>query len=444
MRLTRTLGTLGLVAVMYFQISGGPFTTEVLVAEVGPGMALLVLALMPLLWALPEALIIGELSSMLPLEGGYYAWVKRAFGPFWAFQNGWITWCYSLVDMALYPLLFTNALAWFLPEELTRLERWGVALAMIWTATLINLRGAGRVGATAMVAGLVVLSGFGVMAAASMPQLRNAPWVPFTVPGTEALGSLGVGLSLALWNYIGWDNASTVEGEIRDPGRTYPRALAWTFVLVVGVYFLALLPALSATDWRTWTEGSWPEIARATAGPLGGVIAPWIAVAGLASAFALFNAYLLTYSRIPLVVAVDGLLPAPLARTDARGIPRTAVWTSAAIYSGFALLPLQSLVVADVLLYAAAVGMEFLALIHLRRTEPALRGAFRLPLGWRGIALLAVPPMLTIVAVAVLAMRDGELGLPAVLAAATAVVTGPIVYRWRARKRVGGASDAMQ
>ena len=59
----------------------------------------------PLFWSLPEALIVGELASMLPEEGGYYRWVYHAFGPFWAFQNGWWTWMYSLVDMAIYPVV---------------------------------------------------------------------------------------------------------------------------------------------------------------------------------------------------------------------------------------------------------------------------------------------------------------------------------------------------
>jgi amino acid transporter len=82
---------------------------------VGPGLALLLLLVVPILWSVPEALIIGELASMLPEEGGYYRWVRRAFGPAWAFQNAWCTLLYSLVDMAIYPVLFAQYLAWFAP-----------------------------------------------------------------------------------------------------------------------------------------------------------------------------------------------------------------------------------------------------------------------------------------------------------------------------------------
>src|ERR671927_779285 len=147
--LKRTLTTLPLVFILYFSTSGGAFTTETLVREVGPGLALLILLLVPLVFSLPEVLIVGELASMLPLEGGYYRWVDRAFGRFWAFQNGWLTWMYSLVDMAIYPILFTQYLGYFAPT-LGTVERYALGLAVIWGATAINLRGALRVGRTSV------------------------------------------------------------------------------------------------------------------------------------------------------------------------------------------------------------------------------------------------------------------------------------------------------
>ncbi|MDZ7630168.1 MAG: amino acid permease [Gemmatimonadaceae bacterium] len=91
-----------MVFVLYFTVSGGAFTIETLVADVGPVLALAALVAIPLLWAVPEALLIGELASMLPVEGGYYRWVQRAFGDRWGFLNAWCTWLYSLVEMPLY------------------------------------------------------------------------------------------------------------------------------------------------------------------------------------------------------------------------------------------------------------------------------------------------------------------------------------------------------
>src|SRR5437016_11679858 len=154
--LKKSLGTLSLVFILYFSTSGGPHTTETLVRDVGPGLALLVLALIPIFWSIPEILIVGELASMLPEEGGYYRWVDRAFGRFWAFQNGWLTWMYSLVDMAIYPVLFLQYFGYFVPE-LSDVTRWVLMLAVIWGATAVNLRGALPVGRISIVAGLFII-----------------------------------------------------------------------------------------------------------------------------------------------------------------------------------------------------------------------------------------------------------------------------------------------
>jgi amino acid transporter len=434
MKVQRSLGTLALVFVMYFNTSGGPFTTETLVREVGPGLALLLLVLVPLFWSLPEVLIIGELASMLPQEGGYYRWVQRAFGDFWAFQNGWTTWMYSLVDMALYPLLFNQYLRYFFPE-LAPATQWIVSLAVIWGATAINLRGAFNVGRASIITGAFIVAVFFALAVASLPYAARVPWTPFAAPGTQATSSLAVGLSIALWNYIGWDNASTIEGEIRDAGRTYPRALAFALPLVTVGYLVPLLATLAATNWRTWTEGGWPQIAAAAAGPLGPSLAVLIAIAGMVSALSLFNALLLAYSRIPYVLAIDGLLPSVVSRTDARGTPRNAVLAAAVAYSIFVLIPFGQLLIADVLLYSFALMLEFGALVVLRRREPGLRGSFRIPVGRAGVIALAALPLAILGFVIYVSFRDGEYGLPALLGALAAVAMGVLAYYLARRLR---------
>src|SRR3954470_16791213 len=202
-RLARGLNTLSLVFILFFCTSGGPYTTETLVHSVGPGLGLLILILVPLIWSLPEVLIVGELASMLPLEGGYYRWVDRAFGRFWAFQNGWLTWMYSLVDMAIYPVLFNQYLRYFVPALSPRAE-WIVALAVIWGATAINLRGSARVGRMSVIAGSFIMLGFLMVAVLALPHATHIPWRPFASAEGHGAGGLAVGISIALWNYIGW------------------------------------------------------------------------------------------------------------------------------------------------------------------------------------------------------------------------------------------------
>ncbi len=401
---------------------------EGLVASVGPGVALLLLVLVPIFWSIPETLLVAELASMLPEEGGYYRWVRRAFGPFWAFQNGWWTWCYSLVDMAIYPVLLNLYLSYFFPELSTG-AKWAVALAMIWGATFINLRGAARVGQVSVFAAGVILATFLAITIAALPRVTHTPWLPFAHTGQTSFDALGVGLSTVLWNYLGWDNASTVGGEIKDASRTYPRALVIALVTVTAGYLLPVTATLGATDWTTWTEGGWADIARKSGGAAGPFLAFAVSVAGIVSAIALFNALLMAYSRIPLAMARDGLLPSGLARLDARGNPDRAVILSAVCYSVFALLPFAQLVVADVILYSMAMALEFGALVRLRMNEPLLRGAFRIPVGIGGVTTLAMMPMVILAVTIWLSYRGGELGAVAVVGALSAAAVGPLLYR---------------
>src|SRR2546430_11727562 len=268
----RGLGLGPLVAVLFFTVSGGPFGLEGLVGAVGSGLALLLLVATPLIYSVPEALLIGERASMLPVEGGYYQWVKRAFGPFVGFVNGWLSWIYSLIDMAIYQVLFVQYARWFAPE-LSKAGAWVLALVLIWGATWLNVRGTRVVGAVSGWLVAAVLAPFAVLAAAALwrwlggPAPTVLPVTPFHAAGTSFVGALGIGISQSIWNYSGWDNASTLGGEIEQAGRTYPRALSPTLPVVAGGDFLAIVPALAVTDWRTWRDRAVPDIPAGVPGP---------------------------------------------------------------------------------------------------------------------------------------------------------------------------------
>ena len=94
------------------------------------------------------------------------------------------------------------------------------------------------------------------------------------------LDDLAAGLEALPAFLPGWDNPSTVQGEVKDPSRTYLRALAFALPLVTIDYFVPLLTTLGASDWTTWTEGGWPQIAASATGSAGRWIAIWIALGG--------------------------------------------------------------------------------------------------------------------------------------------------------------------
>ncbi len=134
------IGLLSLVAILFFNVSGGPYGLEDAVGTLGPGLALVLLLVTPLVWSLPVSLAMAELAAALPEEGGYVVWVQRAFGRFWSFQVGWWSWINSFVDVAVYPALFADYVGFWRPD-MSPLERWALVLAFIWILTAINLAG---------------------------------------------------------------------------------------------------------------------------------------------------------------------------------------------------------------------------------------------------------------------------------------------------------------
>src|SRR5882724_1914163 len=106
----RKLTVLSLAAATYFMVSGGPYGVEELVQDAGYKLAIVILFFTPLIWSLPTGLMVGELAAALPAEGGFYVWVRRAMGPFWGFQEAWLSLVASVFDMAAYPALFVLSL----------------------------------------------------------------------------------------------------------------------------------------------------------------------------------------------------------------------------------------------------------------------------------------------------------------------------------------------
>jgi amino acid transporter len=431
----RRLPLLSLVMVFFFTVSGGAYGIEDLIGASGPGIALLLIVITPLIWSLPIGLMSAELSSAIPVRGGYYVWVKQALGPFWGFQEGWWSWFTSFVDMAIYPVLFADYLSTLLAQffnirllEESALAHWVVALLVIWFSTLLNVRGARAVGMSSRLFGVFILAPFAVMSVVGLIRLAQNPvpvWEPIVAPGSELLGAFGLGLFVVMWKFAGWDAVSTLNEEIENPQRNYLRAIGLTIPLVVLAYLLPTIAGLVAVpDPTQWTSGSFPTIAAAVGGaPLG----TWLAIGGMVSTVALFNALLLSISRLPFVLAEDGYLPQGITRLHPKfGTPWVSIVVCAVIYSIFSLRAFAFLVVVDVILYAAALFLEFIALIALRVKRPDLARPFRVPGGLPvAIGMTALPT--AVLALAVVSQIEFE-GVEAVYLSLAALASGPILY----------------
>jgi amino acid transporter len=120
-----------------------------------------------------------------------------------------------------------------------------------------------------------------------------------------------------------------------------------------------------------------------------------VVLGGMMSAFGMFNALVMSYSRLPLAMAQDGMLPAVFGKLQKKS---RAPWVAiAALAMGWAMclgLGFARLVTIDILLYGFSLGLEFVALVVLRFREPELARPFRVPGGLFGTIAIGIPPML--------------------------------------------------
>jgi len=418
------LRLLPLIGATYFMVSGGPYGLEDIIGMAGFGRALLLLAVVPLFWSLPTALMVGELASAIPDEGGFYVWVKRGLGSFWGFQEGWLSLAASIFDMAIYPTTFTLYLGRVFPQFTAGHRGFALKLAIVLTATLWNLRGAVPVGRGSVRLMVVSLSPFLVLLGVALWRiLHGGLHLQSAAPGPRDLAGA---LSITLWNYMGWDNASTIAQEVENPQRNYPRAMFFSALAVMLVYMLPLVAVWAVgIPAARFSTGAWADAASLLAGSW---LALAVVLAGSLDGLGTFNALTLTLTRLPYAMAEDGLLPRILRRRNARGVPWVSVLVCATCWALALTLTFERLISIDLVLYGAALLLEFAALIALRVREPNLHRPFRIPGGLVASIVCGIGPA-ALILFALYNARDEHVGpLPALFFAFLIAATGPLIY----------------
>jgi amino acid transporter len=422
---------LPLIAATYFMVSGGPYGIEDILGGAGFLNAIVILLVLPVIWSLPTALMIGELASAIPAEGGFYIWVRRAMGPFWGYQESWLSLSASIFDMALYPSIFVLYLGKFSPAQGDGWRGYGWSLAVVAICCVWNLRGGPEVGRDSVGLGALLLAPFAIFVALGLWRgFTQHPAIAWTAPASSSAFSAAI--LVAMWNYMGWDNASTVAQEVEDPQRTYPRAMIYATLLTTVTYILPLVAmAMAGLSIDSFSTGDWSSAARAIGGPLLGTA---VVVGGCITGVGMFNALVMSYTRLPMAMAEDGMLPRVFGRTNKRGVPWVSVLACGLAWALALKLPFEKLISIDLILYGSSLLLEFAALVALRIREPNLHRPFKAG-NFVVACLMGVGPAL-LIAYALYASRDEKLGDPGTafanvssLAFAAAVgLAGPLLY----------------
>lgn len=385
-----------MIAATYFMVAGGPYGLEEVVQKTGYLATLLILLVTPLLWSLPTAMMVSELATAIPEEGGFYIWVRRGMGRFWGFQETWLTLAGSVFEMALYPNLCVAYASRFMPGLQSGHRGLLLGFAMIAFCTAWNILGARSVGEGSVWLNVALLAPFVALIVLALGMGRGG--MPASVP-LRQVDLLG-GVLIAMWNYMGWDNLSTIAGEVEAPQRTYSRAMFGAVLLVVVSYVLPVAAvARTGIDPNSWTTGGWVDVAKLIGGE---TLAIAIALAGVIGAIGSFSALMLSFTRLPLVMAEDGYLPRGVTRLHPRtGAPWVAITVCAILWAVCYPLGFEKNLILDVLLTGLSILLEFWALVALRIREPNLARPFRVPGGITGAVGIGLPPLaLMVVAVA--------------------------------------------
>ncbi len=397
----RTIGLAGATSIGIGAIVGGGILALAGVAFSATGPSALVAFGLNGVIALLTALSFAEMSAAFPESGGTYIFAKKILSVRVAFGVGWVVWFASLVAAVLYALGFAAFVvlalreAWVLghgsiPALLE--SRWTVsALAVAATLgfTLIMLRRGGGSArwinlAKIAVFSLVIAGGIWAVARSSGAEM-GAHLVPFFPGGTaglfQAMGFTFIALQ-------GFDLIAAVAGEIKDPGRTIPRAMVGSLGVALAIYLplLFVIAAAGAAPGESLTElaRSNPEgVVAVAARRFLGEFGYWLVLAaGVLFMLSALQANLFAASRVAFAMARDRTITPRLGHLDpGSGIPPRAVLAVGGIVS------LILLVVPDVATAGAASSLIFLvsfALAHylnilLRRRLAPSSLPFRVP-----------------------------------------------------------------
>ena len=388
----RRIGLAPFVAVLFAYCTGGPFSLESAISGSGPGLALTFLVVVPFLLSVPISMATAEMTSIMPVEGGFYRWSRTALGDFWGFQCGWWNWTGTFLMSAAYGVSVADYFEYWLPLH-SRIEHWALAVLFLVIVAYLNVRGIQVVGNLTLILLLIMFVPLVVFAVLGFHEAQFNPFHPFFPTGKRWQEAYGVGLAIALWTYAGYEQLSTVIEEVERPERNFPIGLAIVIPLSIVGYVVTLAAGLAALgNWQEWQTGYLVTAGRLVGGK---ILGTGIFVASVIANFALLDSTLLSVSRLPLTMAEDGYFHPALGRIDARfGTPVRSILLSAALCSALAIFTVPQLIAVYAWTRMATSVQTMLSFWQFRRKYPNTPRSFRAPGGRFATLMMVLTPTL--------------------------------------------------
>lgn len=392
-------------------------------------------SLMLLVWfaggavSLVGALCVAELGATFPEAGGLFVYLERAYGPVWGFLYAWTA---ALIinpaSVAAIAVGFATYVGFFVPLDGVALK--AVAIGSILALTAVNCLGL-KLGAR--VQNVLTLLKIGALAALvvlalALPGGSAEHFRPFLPEGglSGLMGPFSVAMVAVLWAYDGWIEITYVGSEVRDPGRTIPRSIAVSVLLVVGLYVLANAAYLYVLSPGPMAQSSLvgSDAALILIGPAGAAL---VAGAIIVSTLGANNGIVLTSARIPYAVSRAGLFFRWMGSVHPRfHTPNAALIAQGAVAAAFAMTGTYDQLFTYVV-FASWVfyGMSATAVMRLRANAPELPRPYRV---W---GYPVTPVVFTAFALWLVASTIAESPRESGIGAAIVLAGVPVYLYWR-------------
>jgi APA family basic amino acid/polyamine antiporter len=267
------------------------------------------------------ALVFARWGRIMPRVGGPYAYTRSGFGDFAGFLVGWGYWISIWCGNAAIATAFVGYLGVFVPA-ISEDPALAVVTAggTIWLLSWVNARGvreAGIVQVTTAVLKLLPLIAVGTLGLLyfDVGNLR-----PFNVSGQPTFSALTATAALTIWAFLGLESATIPANDVRDPGRTIPRATMIGSLSAGVVYVLSTIGVMGVLA-PAVLSGSTAPFADAAAAMWGGWASYAVAAGAAIACFGALNGWILLSGQVPYAAAKDGLFPAYFGRLSKNGTP---------------------------------------------------------------------------------------------------------------------------
>jgi len=428
------MGLLMVYCIIFSTACGGPFGIETMVSSAGPGMTILMLLVLPFLWANPMGLATAELCAALPLEGGGYRWVQRTMGEFAGFIMGWWLTLAIYVDSSIYIVLAVGYISTFL--SLTQPQTWALSGVIIAVLGYINIRGIHLVGKTSIVLSIICILPFIALSAIGLFHMNQTPFHPFIPDGSTVKDSIGVGLAVAMWMYAGYAAIGSVAGEIEDANKLVPKAMVLILISMVAIYVIPTVIGLGVIGkWDQWAVSG--GVSYVQVGQLigGSILGTAILASAISGNLALYSDFVATGTRTPWIMAEDNLFPKFYTKLHPKyGTPWISIIVMCIINMIISTGSFANVIVFDIFLVMFYTIMILLAVVILRVREPDLPRPFRMPGGTIAVALTITPAI--VIAIFCLFTQD----MQHIIGGIFGLASGPVAYVIF-KKIYGGIAD---